>query len=146
MFEKACDYSELIEGKYDVAVVNRTLCLIVWPEGGEPRAFQGMCPHAKEPLADARFDGKNLECHHHDWQFDGATGKCIKGKPCNLAEYPLKLKTAPCSSTWPALSRPTLRVRRNNQASCARACSEKVERLFRPEHAPTYRSGARPYR
>jgi toluene monooxygenase system ferredoxin subunit len=92
MFQKACDHAELIEGKYDVAVVDRTLCLIIWPQGGEPRAFQGMCPHAKEPLADARFDGKNLECHHHDWLFDGVTGKCLKGKPCNLSEYPLKVE------------------------------------------------------
>ena len=92
MFAKACDLSELVEGKYDVAVVNRTLCLIIWPDGGQPKAFQGMCPHMKEPLADARFDGKNLECHHHDWLFDGTTGKCLKGKPCTLAEYPTKVE------------------------------------------------------
>jgi toluene monooxygenase system ferredoxin subunit len=92
MYEKACDVSELIEGKYDVAVVKRTLLLVIWPEGGEPRAFQGMCPHAKEPLADARFDGKVLECHHHDWQFDGTTGKCVKGKPCQLTEYPSRIE------------------------------------------------------
>jgi toluene monooxygenase system ferredoxin subunit len=92
MFVKACDESELIEGKYDVAVPNRTLVLLIWTEGGQPRAFQGMCPHQKEPLADARFDGKILECHHHDWQFDGATGKCVKGKPCSLAEYPVKIE------------------------------------------------------
>lgn len=91
-FVKVCEESELIEGKYDVAVPNRTLCLIIWPEGGQPRAFQGMCPHAKEPLADARFNGKDLECHHHDWLFDGTTGKCLKGKPCALAEYPLKIE------------------------------------------------------
>jgi toluene monooxygenase system ferredoxin subunit len=92
MYEKACDIAELIEGKYDVAVVKRTLLMIIWPEGGQPRAFQGMCPHAKEPLADARFDGKVLECHHHDWAFDGNTGKCVKGKPCALTEYPSKIE------------------------------------------------------
>lgn len=92
MFEKACDMSELIEGKYDVAVVKRTLMLVIWPEGGQPKAFQGLCPHQKEPLADARFDGKNLECHHHDWLFDGTSGKCLKGKPCSLVEYPSKIE------------------------------------------------------
>lgn len=92
MYEKACDLSELIEGKYDVAVVKRTLMLIIWPEGGRPRAFQGLCPHAKEPLADARFDGTNLQCRHHEWTFDATTGRCIKGRPCRLSEYPLKIE------------------------------------------------------
>jgi toluene monooxygenase system ferredoxin subunit len=41
-FEKAADISELVEGKYDVAVVKRTLMLVIWPEGGQPRLFQGM--------------------------------------------------------------------------------------------------------
>jgi toluene monooxygenase system ferredoxin subunit len=91
-FEKACDLSELIEGKTDVAVVSKTLCMVIWPDGGDIHAFQGLCPHAKEPLMDARFNGKTLECHHHEWQFDGTTGKCIKGKPCNLAEYPVKIE------------------------------------------------------
>ena len=53
MFTKACELSEIKEGKYDVAAVNRVLILIVWPTGSQPRAFQGMCPHDNEPLADA---------------------------------------------------------------------------------------------
>lgn len=92
MFAKACDMSELREGKYEVAAVNRVLVLIVWPQGEQPRAFQGMCPHANEPLADARFNGQVLICAHHDWEFDGKSGTCIKGKPCTLAEYPLKIE------------------------------------------------------
>lgn len=92
MFAKACDLSDLAEGKYDVAAVDRTLILLVWPQGGRPKAFQGMCPHANEPLADARFDGKTLACRHHEWEFDGATGDCVKGKPCELAEYPVMIK------------------------------------------------------
>lgn len=92
MFAKACDMSELKEGKYDVAAINRTLVLLVWPLGGQPRAFQGMCPHANEPLADARFDGKVLSCRHHEWEFAGTTGDCIKGQPCKLAEFRVEIK------------------------------------------------------
>lgn len=92
MFEKAADIARLIEGRYEVAVVKKTLLLIVWPEGGQPKAFQALCPHEKEPLADGRFDGQVLECRHHDWRFDGTTGKCLKGKPCQLAEYPSKIE------------------------------------------------------
>ena len=76
MFGKACDFNELRQGKYEVAVVNRILLMIVWPSRGDPRAFHGMCPHANEPLADARFDGETLTCAHHDWAFSSETGAC----------------------------------------------------------------------
>ncbi len=92
MFTKACDLSELKEGKTDVAAVDRTLVLLVWPLGGQPTAWQGMCPHANEPLMDAFFDGKVIACRHHDWEFDGTTGTCIRGKPCALANYPLEIR------------------------------------------------------
>lgn len=92
MFGKACDFNELRQGKYEVAVVNRILLMIVWPSRGDPRAFHGMCPHANEPLADARFDGETLTCAHHDWAFSSETGACIKGQPCTLREFPLKIE------------------------------------------------------
>ena len=63
MFRKACRRDDLAEGRLDVAAIDRTLVLLLWPEGGTPRAFQGFCPHAREPLADARFDGDKLTCH-----------------------------------------------------------------------------------
>ena len=46
----------------------------------------------REPLADARFDGEMLVCPHHDWVFDGRSGKCVDGKRCQLAEYCLKVE------------------------------------------------------
>ncbi len=92
MYTKACDENELRQGKYEVVAVNRTLMLIVWPEGDTPHAYQGLCPHDREPLADAHFNGSILTCRHHDWEFKGNTGACIKGKPCLLAEYPLKIE------------------------------------------------------
>ncbi|TAL79477.1 MAG: (2Fe-2S)-binding protein [Beijerinckiaceae bacterium] len=92
MYEKVCDFSELAEGQYEIVVAKRALVLIIWPKGGEPRAFQAICPHAKEPLADAWFDGARIECRHHGWIFDATNGKCIKGKPCRLTEYPLRIE------------------------------------------------------
>ena len=92
MFVKACHRGDLAEGGLEVAAVERTLVLIVWPKGATPRAFQGFCPHAREPLADAPFDGETLLCPHHDWVFDGRGGKCLKGKTCRLAEYPLTIE------------------------------------------------------
>ncbi len=92
MYAKACRSSDLVEGGLEVAAVERTLVLVLWPKGGTPRAFQGFCPHAREPLADARFDGDTLVCPHHDWVFDGRSGKCLDGKRCRLAEYPLRIE------------------------------------------------------
>ena len=92
MFVKACDASDLRQGKYEVAVANRILLVIAWSKDGEPRAFHGMCPHANEPLADARFDGAVLTCAHHDWAFNTNTGACVKGQPCTLREFPLKIE------------------------------------------------------
>lgn len=92
MFAKACDTSDLREGKYEVAAVNRQLVLVVWPTGGQPKAFQGICPHGDATLADARFDGQTLTCVHHEWSFDGASGDCIQPGQCTLAEYPLKIE------------------------------------------------------
>ena len=91
MFHKACRRDDLAEGGLELAAVDRTLVVIVWPTGGTPRAFQGFCPHAREPLADARFDGATLVCRHHDWVFDARSGKCLDGKRCRLAEYKLEL-------------------------------------------------------
>lgn len=92
MYLKACRKGDLVEGSFEVAAVQRTLVLVLWPKGGTPRAFQGFCPHAREPLADARFDGDTLVCPHQDWVFDGRSGKCLKGKRCSLAEYPLRIE------------------------------------------------------
>lgn len=92
MFTKACELNELREGKYEVVAVNRTLLIVVWPKDQQPKAFQGLCPHMHEPLADALFDGTNLTCRHHDWEFEGQNGACIKGQHCTLAEYPLKIE------------------------------------------------------
>ncbi len=91
MFMKACRRADLAEGGLEVAAVDRTLVLILWPKGDVPRAIQGFCPHARQPLAGASFDGKALVCPYHGWVFDGSSGKCVEGKACRLAEYPLKI-------------------------------------------------------
>ena len=95
MFMKACRRADLVEGGLEVAAVDRTLVLIVWPNGAAPRAYQGFCPHARQPLASAPFDGRALVCPYHDWAFDGRSGARVdggKGKSCRLAAYPLRIE------------------------------------------------------
>ena len=66
--------------------------LLLWPAGGELTAWWGRCPHADVPLTEASFDGKTVTCPHHQWGFDGASGKCVTHLVRNaLHSYPLQV-------------------------------------------------------
>jgi toluene monooxygenase system ferredoxin subunit len=65
--------------------------LLVWPEGGEIRAFQGVCPHQDIPHVEGKFDGRVVMCRAHQWTFDAVTGEGVNPKDCRLAEYPVKV-------------------------------------------------------
>jgi phenylpropionate dioxygenase-like ring-hydroxylating dioxygenase large terminal subunit len=39
-------------------------------------ALRDVCPHRAYPLSVGHFDGKNVECAYHGWQFDARTGQC----------------------------------------------------------------------
>ncbi len=43
---------------------------------GQPFALRDACPHRGMPLHCGRFDGENLECGYHGWQFDVHNGQC----------------------------------------------------------------------
>jgi phenylpropionate dioxygenase-like ring-hydroxylating dioxygenase large terminal subunit len=43
---------------------------------GQPFALRDSCPHRGMPLNCGRFDGENLECGYHGWQFDVHDGQC----------------------------------------------------------------------
>lgn len=45
-------------------------------EAGRPFALRDACPHRGMPLHCGNFDGKNVECSYHGWQFDAHTGQC----------------------------------------------------------------------
>ena len=48
--------------------------MLVWPDDGELKAFQGTCPHQDVPLW-STFNGRIVTCQFHNWVFDGRTGK-----------------------------------------------------------------------
>jgi toluene monooxygenase system ferredoxin subunit len=90
-FTKVCTVDDLWEGEMEAFTVNGHEILLVSAEGGEIKAFQGICPHQDIPLIEGQFDGKKVICRAHLWQFDAASGKGINPSDCALAEYPVKL-------------------------------------------------------
>jgi phenylpropionate dioxygenase-like ring-hydroxylating dioxygenase large terminal subunit len=43
---------------------------------GKPFTLRDVCPHRAFPLSFGQFDGKNVECAYHGWQFEAHTGQC----------------------------------------------------------------------
>jgi len=76
-FTSVCAANAVGEGDMGLFQVGRKSVLLVWPSGGELKAYRGRCPHADMPLTEASFDGTTVMCPHHQWGFDGGSGKCV---------------------------------------------------------------------
>ncbi len=76
-FTSICHTSAVSEGAIGLFHAGRKSVLLVWPTGGELKAYRGRCPHADMPLNDATFNGQVVTCPHHQWGFDGTSGKCV---------------------------------------------------------------------
>ena len=91
-FQTLCKQRMLGEGETAPFMVDGHEVLVVWADGGKPRAFQGVCPHESQSLVNnSTFNGRNLICTVHGWIFDGHTGEGLRPTGCKLAEYPLRL-------------------------------------------------------
>jgi toluene monooxygenase system ferredoxin subunit len=76
-FTFICHSSAVREGGMGFFQAGRKSVLLVWPAGGELKAYRGRCPHADMPLNEATFNGKTVFCTYHQWGFDCASGKCV---------------------------------------------------------------------
>jgi len=76
-FTAICHKNDVSEGGMGFFQAGKKSVLVVWPIGGELKAFRGRCPHADMPLNEASFDGKTVKCQYHQWGFDSASGKCV---------------------------------------------------------------------
>lgn len=91
-FKKICSLDDLWEGEMEAFDMDGQEILLVWPEGGQIQAFQGVCPHQNISLGEGKFDGKTVICRAHLWQFDASSGKSINPGGCELAQYPIKIE------------------------------------------------------
>ncbi len=76
-FTFICHASAVSEGGMGLFQAGRKSVLLVWPTGGELKAYRGRCPHADMPLTDAAFNGQTVTCAQHAWGFDAVSGKCV---------------------------------------------------------------------
>ncbi len=54
-------------------------------------AMPPLCPHMKEPLVNGVFDGENLTCLKHLWQWDVKTGESLGEAEKPLCQYQLRV-------------------------------------------------------
>jgi nitrite reductase/ring-hydroxylating ferredoxin subunit len=55
---------------------------------GKLVAFSTRCAHLMGPLGEGRIEGGVVECPWHGYQFDIASGECLSGAACRLAQAP----------------------------------------------------------
>ena len=91
-FTRVCAVEDVWEGDMEAFTVNDQEILLVCADGGEIKAFQGMCPHQDIPLVEGKYDGKTVTCRAHLWQFDACSGAGVNPADCRLACYPVRIE------------------------------------------------------
>lgn len=93
-FTYICKTDAVAPGGMGLFQAGKKSVLLVWPQGGELKAYRGRCPHADMPLADvSSFNGKTVTCSHHNWGFDATSGQCVTHLVRNaLHPYELRIE------------------------------------------------------
>lgn len=91
-YTTVCKYRNLGEGEMVPFNIDGHEILLVWPDGGELKAFYGVCPHENGLLKAGGFNGRLVTCTLHNWVFDGRTGEGLSPTGCALDEFPLLIE------------------------------------------------------
>lgn len=91
-FTKICTLDDIWEGEMSAFEIDGNEIVVAGLDGGEIKAYQGVCPHQDIPLVEGKFNGKTLICRAHQWVFDASTGKGINPGDCQLASYPIRIE------------------------------------------------------
>lgn len=91
-FQHLCKRRYIAEGESVPFQLDGQELLVVWADGGEPRAFEGRCPHEGQSLVNnSDFNGRILVCTVHGWVFSGRDGRGLSPEGCRLREFPLRV-------------------------------------------------------
>lgn len=91
-FTSVCTANAVREGSMGIFHVGKKSVLLVWPAGGELKAYRGRCPHADMPLSDATFQENRITCVQHGWGFDCLSGKCVTHGNVRNALHPYEVR------------------------------------------------------
>ncbi|ANJ66218.1 (2Fe-2S)-binding protein [Halothiobacillus diazotrophicus] len=91
-FETVCKASLLYEGELVPCMVGDKEIVIMWADGGKPKAYEARCPHEDVSLGRGDFNGRILYCIAHGWVFDGRTGQGLQPTGCAMKEYPMRIE------------------------------------------------------
>ena len=70
--------SDEIYGKNLATAMLLEVPLVIGRDGeGKVFAMRDTCPHRGIPLSYGHFDGKNVQCSYHGWEFDACSGQCM---------------------------------------------------------------------
>ena len=109
-FQTLCKQRYLAEGESVPFTLDGREVIVLWPDGGQPRAFDGLCPHEGQSLVNnSDFNGRILVCTVHGWVFNGRDGQGPEPHRLPARRVPACASpTAWWKSTWteaaPALS------------------------------------------
>lgn len=70
--------------------VSKAPKIIVYFDGQNYYAFNGVCPHAKWPLDLGRINNTTLTCGGHSWEFEITDGKCTTNPGRDLKIYKIQ--------------------------------------------------------
>ena len=90
-YEDVCKSSLIAEGELVPCKLGDTEIVIMWPDGGEPKAYDACCPHEGVSLGRGDFNGRILYCIAHGWVFDGRNGQSLQPPGWCMREYPLRM-------------------------------------------------------
>ena len=74
--------------------------LFVYRAGKEYRVYDSRCPHQTTNIPHVALEGRTLTCPKHKWQFDIATGACIKKGDKPLRRYESKVEKGRLLARW----------------------------------------------
>lgn len=84
--------SEFVPGRARVVRCGR-VDVAVFLDQGTFHAFKDACPHQGHPLHSGRIEQGVLSCPGHNWRFELATGRCLKGDAeLSLKRYKVEIQ------------------------------------------------------